>query len=181
MRGGGHGASRRWLAVWSAPWLLACPSAAMLPTTPSMDPMADARPEGCVLERWEDGDTAEVDCGSDVRERVRLQAIEAPALGDDLASRTRAQWQAQLWQLPYKTVLRCGAAALARVREICPPGSQVELYGDDSDRDDHRLAFVRCGGQTVNQRLLDEGHAGSEAAGASGPSGPEPERPRLCR
>lgn len=164
------------MGVAALGWTLCgCPSAAMLPTTPNMDPMGDSRPEGCVLEVWEDGDTAEVDCGSGTREKVRLQAIEAAELGFDRASRVRAEEQAQLWQLPYAKVLGCGAAALARAREICPEGSSVELHGEDSDDDDRRLAFVRCGGQTLNKRLLEEGYAGRWAPERA------PERPRLCR
>jgi len=161
--------------TWTLGAALGCPSAAMLPTTPSLDPMSEGRPEGCVLEHWTDGDTAEVDCGSDTRERVRLQGVEVAELGFDRASRTRALEQSQLWQLSYATVLRCGRAATVRVREICPEGSSVELHGDDTDRDDNRVAFIRCGGQNVNQRMLDEGHAGLQVELR------EPERPRLCR
>lgn len=132
-----------------------------------------------MLEAWVDGDTAEVDCGSDTRERVRLQGIEVAELGFDRASRTRALEQSQAWQLPYAKVLQCGRAAIARVREICPEGSPVELHGEDTDRDDFRVAFVRCGGQTVNRRLLEEGHAGREEAAGSQVGASQ--RPRLCR
>ncbi len=137
--------------------------------------MSDGRPEGCALERWIDGATAVVDCGSDTHETVRLVGIDAAEVGLDEASRTRAQEQASLWQLPYATVLRCGRAAVARAREICPEGSAVELHGDDSDDLDRRLAHVRCRGLQVNQRMLEEGHAGRHAEPAA------PERPRLCR
>lgn len=114
-------------------------------------------------------------CGSGTREVVRLLAIDAPESGFDDNSRTRAQWQGQLWQLPYATVLRCGKAATARAREICPEGSPVELLGDDRDKYDRRLAFIRCAGDDVNRRLLEDGYAGNY------PYPADPERPRLCR
>jgi endonuclease YncB( thermonuclease family) len=168
-------ATRRGLSWGLVSLACGCPAAAVLPTTPNFDPMSDDRPGSCVLERWEDGATAYVDCGSDTREMVRLVGIDAAELGFDDASRTRAQEQARLWQLPYATILRCGKAATARVKEICPEGSTVELHGDDSDAVDRRLAYVRCGGLNVNQRLVEEGHAGRHPYPAA------PERPRLCR
>jgi len=161
--------------VLLAGWLLLGCRSPGAPAPASVDPMVAGRPEGCVLERWEDGDTAFVVCGSGTREVVRLLAIDAPESGFDDNSRTRAQWQGQLWQLPYATVLRCGKAATARAREICPEGSPVELLGDDRDKYDRRLAFIRCAGDDVNRRLLEDGYAGNY------PYPADPERPRLCR
>ena len=151
-----------------------CPAAA-LPTMPTMDPLADGPEEGCVLERWEDGDTAYVDCGAAEPEIVRLVGIDTAESGFDGNSRSRAQWQSALWKLPYGAVLRCGKAATARVKEICPEGSKVELHGDKLDKYDRLLAHVRCRGQNVNHRLVEEGHAGRY------PYPADPEKPRLCQ
>lgn len=154
--------------------LCGCPSAA-LPSTSPIDPLGTERDETCVLERWEDGDTAYVDCGSGIAQPVRLLDIDAAESGFDDNSRRRAEWQAQLWGLPVATVLRCGQAATARVKEICPEESQVELHGDTYDKYDRRLAHVRCRGLHVNVRLIEEGHAGRY------PYPADPQRPRACR
>ncbi len=155
--------------------LLACPATMVLPITPTIDPLADGHPGGCILERWEDGGTAYVDCGSDEAEVVRLVGIDAAEVGFDAQSRERARWQAALWKLPYAKILACGKAATARVKEICPEGSEVTLHGDETDKFDRLLAHVHCGGKNVNLRLMEEGHAGRYAYPA------DPERPRLCR
>jgi endonuclease YncB( thermonuclease family) len=153
-----------------------CPAAALLPVTPAMDPMGEQErdDDDCVLDSWEDGDTAHVDCGSGAMEVVRLQGIEAAETGTNPESKTRAKWQADLWKLPYEVVIRCGEAAVARAKEICPEGSTVLLVGDDTDKLDRRLAHVRCAGQNVNVRLLQEGHAGHHAEPA------DPARPHRC-
>lgn len=161
-------------ALASALGLGGCP-AASLPITPAMDPLADGHPEGCVLERWEDGDTAYVDCGSDTLEIVRLVGIDTAESGFDDNSRARAQWQAKLWQLSYDSVLACGKAATARAKEICPEGSTVELHGEETDKYDRLLAHLRCRGLHVNQRLVEEGHAGRY------PYPADPARPRRCQ
>lgn len=155
--------------------LLGCPANSVLPITPTIDPMADEHPEGCVLERWEDGDTAVVDCGSGTPELVRLFGIDAAETGVDDESRERARLQAKLWKLPEDAVLRCGKAAAARVLEICPAGSEVVLHGDQTDDEDRLLAHIHCAGKHVNQRLIEEGHAGRY------PHPKDPARPRLCR
>ncbi len=153
-----------------------CPAAALLPVTRAMDPMGeqDRDDDSCELEAWEDGDTALVDCGSHTMEVVRLVGIGTAASGFDDDSRARARRQAELWKLPYETVVTCGKAATARVKEICPEGSTVMLIGEDSDEQDRRLAYVRCAGLNVNVRLLEEGHGGHHAYPA------DPARPRLC-
>ena len=156
--------------------LCGCPAAALLPVTPAMDPMGEQTREDddCVLDTWEDGDTAHVDCGSSAMEVVRLVGIDTPESGFDGNSKSRAKWQAELWKLPYEVVIRCGQAATARVKEICPEGSTVQLIGDDTDKYDRRLAHIRCAGQNVNMRLLQEGHAGHYAYPA------DPARPHRC-
>lgn len=139
-----------------------------------VDGEAHTEDDTCVIEAWKDGATALVDCGSDNAEVVRLVGIGAAATGDDEVSRARARRQAELWKLPYEAVLKCGEAATARAKEICPEGSPVILIGEDVDRDEHRLAYVRCAGLNVNVRMLDEGHAGHHALPA------DPARPRRC-
>ena len=153
-----------------------CPAAALLPVTPAMDPLGeqDRDDDDCVLESWEDGDTALVDCGSGDIEVVRLVGIETPESGFDANSKTRATWQAEIWKLPYDTIIRCGQAATTRAKEICPEGSTVLLIGDETDKYDRRLAHIRCAGQNVNVRLLQEGHAGHYAYPA------DPSRPHGC-
>ena len=153
-----------------------CPAVALFPVTSAMDPMGEQSrdDDDCTVESWEDGDTALVDCGSNAIEVVRLVGIDAAESGFDVNSVTRAKMQAELWKLPYDTVIACGKAATARVKEICPEGSTVLLVGDETDKYDRRLAYVRCGGLNINVRLIEEGHAGHYAYPA------EPARPRGC-
>lgn len=168
-RSDGHG----WAGLWALALACGCPSGGL--PAPSVDPLGDATEERCVLERWEDGDTAYVDCGSGVARPVRLLDIDAAESGFDDNSRQRAQWQAKLWGLSVDTVLRCGQAATARVKEICPEESPVELHGEEHDRYDRRLAHVRCRGLNVNVRMVEEGHAGRY------PYPADPQRPQRCR
>jgi endonuclease YncB( thermonuclease family) len=123
------------------------------------DPVTTPAGEPCVLQRWEDGDTPYVDCGSGPAP-VRLLEIDTAESGFDENSSSRAAWQAKLWQLSIEEVVACGKRATVRAREICPDGSAVTLRGDARDKYD--------------QRLVDEGHAGRY------PYPADPERPRLC-
>lgn len=138
---------------------------------------ATASGESCVLVRWEDGDTPYVDCGSGPAP-VRLLEIDTPESGFDDNSRGRAEWQAKLWRIPVEEIQACGKRATGRAREICPDGSRVTLKGDGRDKYDRRLSHMWCGvetsGVSVNQQLVDEGHAGKY------PFPADPERPGLC-
>ena len=129
--------------------------------------------ESCVLERWEDGDTPYVDCGAGPAP-IRLLEIDTAESGFDANSMSRAEWQAKLWRLTVPEVLACGKRATVRAREICPEGSPVVLRGDARDKYDRRLAHMVCRDVEVNQRLVDEGHAGRY------PFPADPERPSLC-
>ncbi len=166
----------RWVVALVGSWLwISCSGTVGVPP-PTFNPVAGAGDDGgCVLERWEDGDTAFVDCGGDAQEVVRLVGIDTAESGFDENSRKRAQWQAELWKLSVNQVLTCGLAATVRVKEICPEGSPVTLVGDDTDKYDRRLAYVKCAGQNINQRLIEEGHAGRY------PYPQDPEKPTKCR
>lgn len=156
--------------------LAGCNAVHMLPALPALDPVAwSGAPESCVLRSWEDGDTPYVQCGSGTAEAVRLLDIDAPESGFDDNSRRRAEWQAKLWKLRVEAVLACGRAATAAAKEICPEGSPVEVLGDDRDKYGRRLAYVRCRGQSLNLRMIEEGHAGRY------PYPADPDRPRGCK
>jgi endonuclease YncB( thermonuclease family) len=129
--------------------------------------------ENCLLLSWEDGDTCDVDC-SGRRQKIRLLGIDTAESGFDENSNARAERQVGWWKLTREEVLACGQAAARRVRELCPPRSEVVLRGSGLDKYGRRLSEVVCRGMNVNQKLVEEGLAGRY------PYPDPPEKPAAC-
>lgn len=117
-------------------------------------------PEACVLEAWEDADTALVVCGLGMKDVVRLLGIDAAESGFDVNSRSRARDQAVWWQLFMWQVLDCGQAASHFAAAHCPPGSTIQVIGHQRDPYGRRLAYILCEGHNMSALLLSHGHAG---------------------
>ncbi|MDX9723588.1 MAG: thermonuclease family protein [Myxococcota bacterium] len=118
-------------------------------------------PDECLLERWEDADTAIVQCGFASSETVRLLDVDAAESGFDTNSKQRAREQADGWRLWVSEVIACGRAASDWVKTRCAEGSTVQVIGDERDIYGRRLGYIICNGENINQVLLDEGWAGA--------------------
>lgn len=143
---------------------------------PTLEEVArTAPPMPCVLTQWEDGDTPYVRCSDGGDEvPVRLLGIDTAESGFDKEARARGRRQARQWELLEQQVFACGKAATAHARELCPPGSQVEVVGAERDFYDRRLGYVVCRGINVNERLVQDGMAGRY------PYPGPPEKPARC-
>jgi endonuclease YncB( thermonuclease family) len=131
------------------------------------------RGDRCKLVRWQDGDTAKVEC-ADGADRVRLLGIDTPESGKGKGAQRRARYQEKLWNVPYEAILMCGRAATERAKELCPAGSDIRLIGKERDKYKRRLARIVCNGIDVNQRLVEIGAAGAY------PFPDPPQKPRGC-